>query len=322
MKRFLPLAQGLSNFNTVSAWFCALFVSVLGLPMSTQAVDAAKTFATPDEAANAFTAAVKSLDPDKLLSILGPEAEDLENPDRVQATNEFRAVAEAIDQSTRLVRDSDTKYELELGTNAWPFPIPIVQKDGRWIFDTAAGKEELLNRRIGKNELEVLQTMRAYVLAQREYASRDRNADGVKEYAQKLNSSPGKMDGLYWPPDLNGELSPLGPMVAEAQTVGYFGDLPDSEGSPTPFYGYFFRILTRQGQHAPEGKQNYIVKGHMTGGFALLAWPADYDDSGIMTFIVNQDGKVYQKDLGEKTEKQAHGIKEYDPDSSWTLSPD
>jgi hypothetical protein len=322
MKRFLAVTRRLAYFNPGSARLCALFVSVLGLPLGTQAVDAAKTFATPDDAANAFTDAVKSIDPDKLRSILGPEAEDLENPDRVQATNEFHAVAEAIAQSTRLVRDSDTQYELELGTNSWPFPIPIVQRDGRWFFDTAAGKEELLNRRIGKNELEVLQTMRSYVVAQREYATRDRNGNGVLEYAQKLNSSPGKTDGLYWPPDLNGELSPLGPMVAEAQSVGYFGDLPESDGGPQPFYGYFFKILTRQGKHAQGGKQNYINKGHMTGGFALLAWPADYGDSGVMTFIVNQDGKVYQKDLGEKTAKLASGIKDYDPDSSWTLSPD
>jgi hypothetical protein len=322
MKNSLAFARRLSNFNPGSALLWVLCLSVLGLQFDAQAADAAKTFATPDEAANAFTAAVKTLDPDSLRSILGPDSEDLENPDRVQATNEFHAVAEAIDQSTRLVRDSDTKYELELGTNSWPFPIPIVQLNGRWFFDTASGKEELLNRRIGKNELEVLQTMREYVVAQREYARRDRTGDGVLKFAQKLNSSPGKTDGLYWPPDLNNEISPLGPMVAEAQSVGYFGDLPESDGAPTPFYGYFFKILTRQGPHALGGKRNYIVKGNMTGGFALLAWPADYGDSGVMTFIVNQEGKVYQKDLGEKTSKLASDIKEYDPDSSWTLSPD
>jgi hypothetical protein len=246
----------------------------------------------------------------------------LENPDRVQATNEFRAVAQALDQRSHLVRESDTKYVLELGSNAWPFPIPIVQRDGRWFFDTAAGKEELLNRRIGRNELEVLQAMRAYVAAQREYATRDRNGDGVLEFAQKLASSPGKMDGLYWPPELNGELSPLGPMVAEAQGVGYSARNRDPDSGPQPFYGYFFKILTRQGKHAPDGARNYISKGQMTGGFALIAWPADYDDSGVMTFMVNQQGLVYQKDLGEKTAKLASKIKEYDPDSTWTLSPD
>jgi hypothetical protein len=322
MKIVLSAIRRLPNFNPGSARLCALFVSILGLPLSTLGAGAAKTFATPDEAANAFTAAVKSLNANNLRSILGPDSEDLENPDRVQATNEFRAVAEAIDERTRLVRESETNYVLELGTNSWPFPIPIVQRDGRWFFDTVAGKEELLNRRIGKNELQVLKAMRTYVEAQREYASRDRNGDGVLEYAQRINSSPGKTDGLYWPPDLNGELSPLGPQVAAAQSLGYFGDLPDPDAGPEPFYGYFFKILTRQGKNAPGGKRTYVIKGKMTGGFALVAWPADYSDSGVMTFIVNQDGKVYQKDLGPKTPKVASNTKEYDPDSSWTLTTD
>src|SRR5262249_17356539 len=152
--------------------------------------------------------------------------------------------------------------------------------------------------RIGGNELHVIQAMHTYVQAQREYANRDHDRDRVLEYAQKITSSPGKTDGLYWPPDLNGEISPLGPQVARAQTVGYFRDLNDPDAGPQPFYGYYFKILTRQGKNAPGGKRNYIVKGSMTGGFALIAWPADYEDSGVMTFIVNQDGKVYEKDLG------------------------
>ena len=296
---------------------CMLCLSSAGF-----SAEIGKTFATPDEAVAAFAAAVRTQNVDSLRAILGPDSEDLENEDRVQATNEFRAVAQALDQRTHLVRESETNYVIELGTNSWPFPIPIAQRNGQWFFDTAAGKEELLNRRIGKNELETLQAMRAYVAAQHEYAKRDHNGDGIAEFAQKLASTPGKTDGLYWDPSLNGEISPLGPMVADAQVTGYFKNLSKQENGPQPFYGYYYKILTRQGKNAPGGAKNYISKGRMTGGFALVAWPADYDDSGVMTFIVNQDGKVYQKDLGPKTEKLASQIKEYDPDSTWTLSPD
>ena len=211
---------------------------------------------------------------------------------------------------------------LEVGTNFWPFPVPIVKKDGRWFFDTAAGKDEILNRRIGKNELEVLQVMRAYVDAQREYASRDRNGDEVLEYAQRIASTPGTKDGLYWPPDLDGEISPLGPLVADAQEEGYNAPTKGTVTTRLPFHGYFFKILTQQGKHAPGGKYSYIINGHMIGGFAMVAWPAEYGDSGIMTFIVNQQGRVYQKDLGPKTDKQAPAMKAYDPDPSWTISPD
>jgi hypothetical protein len=322
MKTTRSLITRLSKLNSTPQGFCTLAVLLVGLPLGALAGNIGKTFASADDAVASFAAAIRTQNPAELKAILGPDSEDLENPDRVQATNEFRAVAQALAERSHLVRESDTKYVLELGANSWPFPIPIVQHDGRWYFDTQQGKEELLNRRIGQNELEVLKAMRAYVAAQREYANRDHDSDGVLEFAQKLTSSPGKTDGLYWPPELNGEISPLGPMVAEAQSSGYFGNLPDPDAGPRPFYGYFFKILTRQGKHAPGGAMNYISKGNMTGGFALVAWPADYDDSGVMTFIVNQQGLVYQKDLGEKTSKLASHIKEYDPDSSWTLSPD
>ncbi len=214
------------------------------------------------------------------------------------------------------------KCVLEVGTNFWPFPVPIVKQGGRWFFDTEAGKEEILSRRIGKNELAVLQVVRAYVDAQREYASRDRNGDEVLEYAQRLASTPGTKDGLFWPPDLDGEISPLGPMVAEAQGAGYEMKGKGSDTTREPFRGYFFKILTRQGKHAPGGKYDYIINGHMIGGFALVAWPAEYGESGIMTFIVNQQGRVYQRDLGAKTGKLAAAMKVYDPDSSWLVSPD
>jgi len=320
MKITRSLKTQLSKLNSGSAGLRIL--CVLCLASAVLSAEIGKTFATPDEAVAAFSAAVRTQNVDSLRAVLGPDSDDLQNPDRVQATNEFRAVAEALNQRTHLVRESETNYVIEMGTNSWPFPIPIVQRDGRWFFDTAAGKEELLNRRIGQNELEVLRAMRAYVAAQKDYASRDRNGDGVLEFAQKLASSPGKTDGLYWPPDLNGEISPLGPMVAGAQVGGYFGNLSKDSRGPEPFYGYYFKILTRQGKNAAGGAKNYISKGHMTAGFALIAWPADYDDSGVMTFVVNQKGEVYQKDLGPKTEKLASQIKEYDPDSSWTLTSD
>jgi hypothetical protein len=220
------------------------------------------------------------------------------------------------------VHVSDSLVVLELGEDLWPFPVPLVKKNEGWFFDTDAGKDELLTRRVGKNELSTLATVRAYVDAQREYASIDHDGDEVLEYAQRLVSSPGKQDGLYWPPVFEGELSPLGPMVAYAQAEGYSPELRDEENEVQrgPFHGYYFKILNRQGKHAAGGKYNYVINGHMIGGFALVAWPVEYGDSGVMTFIVNQQGLVHQKDLGSATGRIARKMKAYDPDSSWKLS--
>jgi hypothetical protein len=211
---------------------------------------------------------------------------------------------------------------LEVGADAWPFPIPLVKAANGWHFDTEAGLEELLNRRIGRNELDVLRVMRAYVQAQRDYASRDRDGDEVLEYAQRLFSSAGQADGLYWPPDLNGEISPLGPLFAYAQAEGYGTRLPATQTGPRPFHGYLFKILTRQGKGAPGGKYNYIINGNMIGGFALVAWPAEYGESGIMTFLVNQQGRVLQKDLGSSTARIVRKLSAYGPDRSWHVSAD
>ena len=295
---------------------------VLSVPVAISAADTGQTFATPEEAVAALEQATAAQSGDALRAIFGPAAADLQNPDRVQATNEFIAFTAALNLTNRLVHESDTKCVLEVGTDFWPFPVPIVKQDGRWFFDTAAGKEEIFHRRIGKNELATLQVMRAYVDAQREYASRDRNSDEVLEYAQRLASTAGTKDGLYWPPELDGEISPLGPMVAEAQSQGYGMEAKGQDTTREPFHGYFFKILTRQGKHAPGGKYNYIINGHMIGGFALAAWPAEYGESGIMTFIVNQQGRVYQRDLGPRTGKLAPATKVYDPDSNWSVSPD
>jgi hypothetical protein len=302
-----------------AATLCFLIWILALLPIA--AAETAEVFPSPEAAVTALAAAVGTKDSARLRAIFGPGLADIKNPDRVQATNEFAHFAAALDATNRVVRESDTKCVLELGKELWPFPIPLIKSDNGWFFDTARGKEELLNRRIGRNELEALAVMRAYVDAQREYASRDHTGDEVLEYARHLLSSPGTKDGLYWPPDLDGTLSPLGPLVAEAQGEGYNLTAGGRKLAPKPFHGYYFKILSRQGKHAPGGKYNYIINGHMIGGFAMVAWPARYGDSGIMTFIVNQQGRVYQKDLGPKTDQLAPAIKLYDPDSSWELSP-
>jgi hypothetical protein len=308
-------------FFSIIARTVALAMAV-GAPLALRATETAKSFASPEEAVAALVAAAAAQDPQALHVIFGPAGEDLENPDRVQATNEWKGFVAAFNQGNRIVRESDSKCVLEVGNDPWPFPVPLVKHDGRWLFDSEAGKDELLNRRIGRNELSTLQSVRAYVEAQREYASKDRDGDQVLEFAQKFASAPGKKDGLYWPQDLDGEISPLGPGVAKAQAEGYLRRSREEGAEPEPFHGYFFKILSAQGKSAPGGKYNYIINGNMIGGFALVAWPAEYGQSGIMTFIVNQLGRVYQKDLGPKTSKIAAGMKEYNPDKTWQLSPD
>jgi hypothetical protein len=196
-----------------------------------------------------------------------------------------------------------------------------VKRNGGWFFDTDAGKDELLNRRIGNNELGTIPVMREYVDAQREYASSDHDGDQVLEYAQRLVSSPGKEDGLYWPPAYDGDVSPFGPLVAYAQVEGYSPELrEEDETERGPFHGYYFKVLTRQGKHAPGGKYNYVVNGNMIAGFAMVAWPAEYGGSGVMTFVVNQQGRVYQKDLGPATAKIARKMSAYDPDPTWKVA--
>jgi hypothetical protein len=296
------------------------------IPLASQGANTsntAKRFATPEDAVAALSAATSTPDTNALREILGPAGEDLLNPDRIQATNELKTFSTALAQTNHLVRSSDNLVILEVGDDLWPFPVPIAKNGGGWYFDTETGTDELLNRRIGNNELATLPVMRAYVDAQREYASTDHDGDDVLEYAQRLVSSPGKEDGLYWPPKFDGDMSPLGPLVAYAQAEGYNPELrEEDEIERGPYHGYFFKILTRQGPHTSAGKYDYIINRHMIAGFALVAWPAEYGNSGIMTFIVNQQGRVYQKDLGPKTSKLASKMDTYDPDPTWTLSPD
>jgi hypothetical protein len=290
----------------------ALALSSFSAPSATDR----KIFATPEQALSELKVAVNNMDTNAFRIIFGPSADDLQNPDRVQATNDMQKFGASLNETSRWSPLSEKSLVLEVGKDSWPFPVPLVKDQAGWYFDTETGKDEILNRRIGKNELATLATVRAYVAAQREYASVDRDGDGVLEYAQKLKSTPGTHDGLYWPPE-DGEISPLGPLVADAQ--GY--DLGGRSGrEPAPFQGYYFKILTEQGKHAPGGKYNYIINGNMIGGFGMVAWPAGYSDSGIMSFIVNQQGIVYQKDLGESTDKIVRKMKAYDPEPSWKVS--
>lgn len=300
------------------------FLPALALSVSVQWLPAAEgqVFPAPEEAVVALGQAVNTTNRAALASIFGDAADHLVNPDEVQGASELADFAAAFNLANRLVAESSTRKVLLIGADDWPFPIPLVQLAKGWQFDTAAGLEELLNRRIGRNELEVLRALRAYVQAQREYASRDRDGDQVLEYAQRIASSPGQTDGLYWPIELTGEMSPFGPLIADAQSEGYFKGGRDPDTGPQPFHGYLFKIMTRQGKHAPGGKHDYVINGNMIGGFAMVAWPAEYGDTGVMTFIVNQQGRVYQKDLGFNTMKIARKMRAYDPDPSWRVSPD
>jgi hypothetical protein len=285
------------------------------------AADSIQTFASPEEAVAALRAAVNNPDVALQRNLYGSATDDIIPSDAVQAKNEQTRFAAGLNTTSRLVRESETKYVLESGPNYWPFPVPIVLQNGRWFFDAAAGKEELVNRRVGRNELATLTTMRACVQAQREYSSLDRDGDEVLEFAQKFDSSPGLKDGLFWEPSLDGSLSPLGPLVAAAQGEGYEG-VGGSYNPPHPYHGYRFKILTRQGKHTPGGKYDYVINSHMIGGFAFVAWPSKYGESGVMTFIVNQQGKVFQKDLGPKTASIVKNMTTYDPDKTWVLSND
>ena len=293
-------------------------LAFLGLTLPARILAAEEqAFASPQDAVNALVRAAQNDDTNALHAIFGPVAQDLVSPDAVQATAGFKLFVQHLTERTRLITNSDSNLTLEIGTNGWPFPIPLVQQNGQWLFDTAAGREEILARRIGRDEMGVIRVCNAYVEAQREYASQDRMGDGVLAYAQFLRSTPGTHDGLFWPAKPDEELSPLGPLVAQARVEGYHRAAKMLNDTQAPYHGYYFKILTRQGRHAPGGKYNYLINGRMIAGFALVAWPAQWGNTGVMTFIVNQQGKVYQKNLGPKTTKIAAATMTYDPDNSW-----
>jgi hypothetical protein len=275
----------------------------------------AQTFASPAEAVKALAAATKAGDRAALDAIFGPDVKELLSGDPKQDALEFATFAKLIGQFSQLIPKGDDRFVVNLGDQNWPFPIPLVKKAGAWSFDTAAGKEEIVNRRIGEDELNAIGVCRTYLAAQREYASVDRNADGVFEFAKKLRSTPGQKDGLYWPATADDETSPFGPLIAEVHSEGYGGKTAD--GDPQPFKGYRFKILTAQGASAPGGAYDYIINGHLIAGFALVAYPAHWGESGVMTFIVNQWGKVYERNLGAGSAEIAAAMTEFDPDPEW-----
>lgn len=275
-----------------------------------------KSFASPEEAVNALVAAIRAEDKKEILAIFGRGGKELiSSGDEVADKVGRGKFLNAYDEMNKLEKESADKIVLHVGTDDWPLPIPIVKKDNTWVFDTKAGKEEILNRRIGRNELNVIEVLHAYVDAQLEYASSDCKGGGVVEFAQKFISTEGKHDGLYWKAKEGEEMSPLGPLVAQAANEGY---AEKAEGiNFSPFHGYYYKILKGQGKHATGGTYDYVVKGKMILGFALVAYPAQYGNSGVMTFIVNQEGVIYQKNLGKKTESVAKAMKKFDPDKTW-----
>lgn len=288
----------------------------IALSQSLRAADE-QNFSSPKDAVNALTAAAENHDTNALHAIFGAEGHQLVSPDAVQAATAYKLFVQRLTEKVQVITNSDTSLSLQLGADGWPFPIPLVKQDNQWFFDTAAGKQEILRRRIGMNELGAIAVSRAYVDAQRDYASQDRMGDGVLAYAQYIKSDPGKQNGLYWPAKAGEDLSPLGPLVAAARGEGYQHTSKLLNNQLAPYHGYYFRILTRQGKHAAGGKYNYIINGRMIGGFALVAWPAEWGNTGIMTFIVNQQGKIYQCNLGKNTGKIASRMNEFDPDEKW-----
>jgi Protein of unknown function (DUF2950) len=287
---------------------------VLGLYGVALAATAQKSFESIDDAVNALIGAFRAVDQKTLVDILGAKGRPLvESGDNVADRRAFERFVAEYDRAHR-VEGGGGKVVLYTGEDDFPFPIPLVPDGPRWIWDTDAGDDEILFRRVGRNELAAIQVCLAYVDAQREYYVRDHGGSGILEFAQRFESTKGKRDGLFWETGPGERPSPLGPLVAKARVEGY---RRSAGGEPAPYHGYFYRPLFAQGPAAPGGAYDFVVKGHMIGGFALVAFPARYGVSGIMTFLVSHDGVVYQKDLGPKTTQVAEAMKRYNPDRTW-----
>jgi Protein of unknown function (DUF2950) len=281
-------------------------------------------FATPEAAVQALGAAVKSANQAELTAIFGPDREKLLSGDPVEDRTALERFGASLDMGATLQKVGDDRVTLLVGEKQWTFPIPIVKEGAGWRFDTAAGLDEILDRRIGRNELSAIMTCRAYVMAQWEYYTEatDTSKDGLAVYAQKFMSGPGRRDGLYWKTVEGEKPSPLGALIEQAQAEGYSAGKarPQGERRRTPYRGYFFKILKRQGPHAPGGRFDYVINGNMIAGFALVAFPDKWGSSGIMTFIVGQQGRVFQKNLGPDTAKLVRAMTAYDPDPNWQLA--
>jgi len=310
------------------AWLVVLALAAAAVPVA-QAADPApaanarpafvqSTYASPEEAAKALADAMRTDERKLIWRVLGPGASKfVRSGDPVQDEEAREAFVAAYDKSAKFERTGDTKATLLVGPGEFPFPYPLVAKNGRWQFDARQGNEQVLDRRIGRNELAAIKVCLAYVDAQREYANRDRDGNGLLEYAQKLTSTPGTHDGLYWQNKAGEPASPLGPLTANAPGRGY-----DRPGPGAPYHGYYYKILTGQGKDAPGGAYDYIVDGKMIGGFALVAYPARWGGSGVMTFICNHDGVVHERNLGKDTVATASAMTVYNPDSGWEKSKD
>jgi len=307
--------------NVFSNVFCRAIAAVvlafaLGIPSIGLAAETKQqVFATPEEAVKALMTAAKAGDAKAMLVVLGPGSKDIVQSGDAAADKLGRErFVKAYDEANKVEKSGDSKAVLSVGKDGWPFPIPIVKDATGWRFDGKAGKEEILNRRIGRNELAVIQVVKAYGDAQREYYLRDPDGDKLLHYADKFASAQGKKDGLYYPVKAGEKASPLGPLVAGAKAEGY---AKAKDGKLVVYYGYHYRILKGQGSDAPGGAYDYVAKGKMIGGFALIAWPATYGNSGVMSFMINHDGVVYEKDLGPDSAAAAQKITKFNPDKSW-----
>lgn len=304
----LGLGLGLGALPGLPAWPALAQAGAEG-----EAAFGQRAFASPEAAAAALVAAIEARDPEAQAAILGPDFAALITAQGGEANEDDRERFLAAAREAVVVRPAGReRVVLELGLVAWPMPAPLVRgADGAWRFDGAAGVEAVRDRIVGRNELHAIDVLNAYVEAQRAYAATDPDGDEVHAFAQRLTSSPGRHDGLYWPVAEGTVPSPLGPYLAAA------GIQPDSRDPATPYYGYYFRILTRQGPNVPGGAYDYVINGNMIAGFAMVAWPADYGESGVMTFVVNQSGKVLERDMGPETDRIGPEIRTYDPDKSW-----
>ena len=295
----------------------ALSLALLASP----AALAQRKFDSAEDAATALAEAVRKESAKDVLDVVGTKAKTwLLTSDEVADRVEWRLFLTAYDKKHSVDSAGDGRALLSVGEDAWQFPAPIVRnKAGKWTFDADAGREEILTRRVGRNELDTIQSLLAIVDAQREYAAADADGNGLKDYAMRFASTTGKKDGLYWETAEGEKPSPLGPLVAKAVLEGYGEKV--KTGKVEPYQGYLYRMLTSQGASASGGAFDYVVNGHLFGGFAVLAYPADYGNTGVKTFIVNHDGVVYEKDLGASTVELARRIRRFDPDKSWTKSP-